>query len=178
MKDTTRMDRLFEMITDTDTDEEGLLAAMQELGAVVEPPGFWTNIANSHEHAIRHRRLSVFCLFGRHVKPRMRLSELATMLKDSTWFNDEDITVVEDLGGHIPVQLTHDDTVFVLSILPTMPPPSEYWAIFLRVSGRVDRNSFVRLLRGGEVDEQTREAFILEVGFVPPNVTESRKEVD
>jgi hypothetical protein len=164
---------LFEVIANRNTDEGRLLQAMRQLGAVTEPPGFWITIANSGDYPIRHRQLSVFCFFARHVKPGMTLAQLASMLKDSTWLWEGDITVVEDLGGSIPVQLTHDSTVFMFRVLGNLALPSDYAAVFLRVSGRIDLQSFVGLLRGDEVDEQPRRSVILEVGFAPAAVMET-----
>jgi hypothetical protein len=65
--------------------------------------------------------------------------------------------------------MTFGDTVFVLRVLGTLSNQAEYWAIYLRVSGEVDRDNFARLLRGYEVDGKIRESDLLEVGFVPDN---------
>lgn len=170
------MDHWLQVISNRDTDEDQLLLAIRQLGDGAEPAGFWRDLANSKDHTKRQRRYFAFQLFARQVRPGMPLSELALVVGNPTWLDDKDITVVEDVSGYIPVQLTHDNTVFVLEVLPDLPPISEFWGIFLSVSGKVDRESFVRLLRGSVVDEQTRKAVILEVGFVPPNAMESKKE--
>ena len=165
------MNRVLDVIADRDTGEDQLLLALSQLGSVTEPPGFWTKIANSSDYTKRHRCNSVFQFFTRHVRPGMKLSELARILDGAQWLADEDITVVEDVSGYIPVRVTHDNTVFVMRILAALPPASEFWGVFLSVFGWVDRENFIRLLRGGEIDEQTRETAILEIGFVPPILT-------
>ena len=164
------MDSLLDVIADKHAEEDTLLRAIQQLGAPEEPPRFWIDIANSNEYSTRHRRYAVVQLFTRHVKPGMMLSEFARILNGSKWLDDKDIRVVEDLSGYIPVNLTFDNTVFVLRVLPDLLP-AEYWAIYLSVSGHIDCDNFLRLRRGEEVDQETRDAVILEIAFSPADVT-------
>jgi hypothetical protein len=65
----------------------------------------------------RHRRYGVFQIFYRHVTRGMPLSQLALVQRRPMWLAVGDISVVEDLGGHILVQLTFDNTVLVPNIL-------------------------------------------------------------
>lgn len=157
-----------EVIADKRRDEGELVEAIQNLGPVNEPPGFWTDIAEDESYGRLHRRHAVFQLFHRHVAPGMTLSQLALILRRPSWLTDEQITAVEDLGGHIPVGLTFDNTVLVLDVLPGPAPKPDRWLIYLSVRGQVAPEDFQRLLRGGAVDQAVSEAAILEVGFSPP----------
>ncbi len=157
-----------EMINDKHCDEEQLVRAIENLGVVNEAPEFWTNIVENKAYRKNHRRHSVYQFFYRHVKPGMTLSQLAQILGSPTWLANEDISIVEDLGGYIPVKVTFDNTVLVLDILPDPDPVSEHWYVYVSVTGHVDPKNFYQLLQGGAVDQATSEATILEIGFSPP----------
>ena len=87
----------------------------------------------------------------------------------SAWLDDADVSVVDVLGGKIPVSWTHEDTVLVVGVLPELPDEdSSYWAIYLRVAGKVAADDVLALLRGGTAPAEVQRAEILEVGFEPP----------
>lgn len=155
------------IISNNDANERELLLAIQELGAITEAPGFWADIANSADYKESHRRHSVFQLFRRHVTPGMKLSELAQVLDNPNWLKDEDLQIVGVLAGRIPVQWTLEDTVFVVLVFPESSD-GDNWAIYLRVSGKVGRDNFIKLLRGEDVNQETKDATILEIGFTEP----------
>jgi hypothetical protein len=162
---------LLRAISREDISEVELRRALAALGAVTEPPQFWSRMANAPDYPIFHRRLCVFQLFRRHVHPGMKLSELASLLDRPTWLRDEDVQMVSVLAGKLPVQWTLADTVIVLAVFPEAPQ-EEAGAIYLRLAGKVAVNDFLRLVRGCAASSAVGEAVILEVGFsegaVPP----------
>jgi hypothetical protein len=148
-------------------EEKALLLAIKELGPVTESAKFWTDIVNSTDYTKVHRRHCIFQLFRRHVSPGMRLSELAQILDNPNWLKDENVHVVAELEGKIPVQWTLEDTVFVFLVFPELPMENN-WAVYLRISGKVDRESFIKLLRDQAVDQNIKDAVVLEIGFSDP----------
>ena len=124
-------------------------------------------IAGSDAYSPDRRRRAVVELFRRHVKVGMTLAELARVLDDPAWLRDDDLSVVEVLGGKIPVTWTHEDTVLVLGVLPELPDDPS-WAIYLRVAGRIELADVLALLRGGTGPPEVERAEIREIGFEPP----------
>ena len=168
------MNDLLLTIADPKTNRDALIQAIQDLTQdVVEPAQFWADIANNVEYSKDHRRRAIFELFRRHVAPGMTIFELAKILDNPNWLAEEDIYVIIDLAGEIPVELTADDTVFVLNIFPDLPDGRyQNWAIYLRVSGKVDTQDFFNLLQGDEtVSSSVKEAEILEFALVPDDPT-------
>jgi hypothetical protein len=104
----------------------------------------------------------VFQLFRRHVHVGMRLSELADLLGRPSWLQGSDIQMVEYLGGHIPVRFSLKDTIFVLLVLPDARNQGS--AIYLRIAGKIDLQSFRALVLGlGKTG--IGNATIEEIGF-------------
>jgi hypothetical protein len=115
------------------------------------------------------RRRQVVELFREHVRPGMTLAELARVLDEPEWLRDEDLSVVDVLGGKIPVRWTHEDTVLVLGVLPGLPDDPG-WSIYLRVAGRVALADVLALLHGREAPAEVARAEIREIGFEPPDL--------
>jgi hypothetical protein len=159
-------DSPLDLIANKNIDDGQLMSAIRALGRTTEPPYFWTNIANNKEYRLAHRRHAIFQLFSRHVRPKKKLSDVALVLKEPNWLEDRDLAIIEDLAGHIPVQLTSHNTVFVIYVLPELRP-SDRFMVFLSVSGNIERNEFLRLLRGEEVDQTTKDSWVIEIGFIP-----------
>lgn len=157
-----------DVIADKHCSENQLVNAIQNLGPVNESPKFWTDIVEDESYSRLHRRHSIFQLFYRHVVPGMTLSLLALILQRPAWLTQKEITIVEDLGGHIPVSLSFDNTVLVFNIIPNPASSSDRWHIYLSVKGQIDPHDFFRLLSGSAVNQAISEATILEVGFSPP----------
>jgi len=107
-------------------------------------------------------------LFRRQVRPGMTLADLARVLGDAAWLRDEDLSVVDVLGGKIPVSWTLEDTVLVLGVLPGLPDDPG-WSIYLRVAGKLELADVLALLRGRDAPPAVARAEILEVGFEPPD---------
>lgn len=167
------MNNLLSIIADPQTNKERLIRAIQSLGTVTETANFWTKIANSEQYSQYHRRIAVFQLFKRYVSRGMTLSELAQVVDNPSWLAKENISIVDSLGGKIPVKWTFEDTVLVLGVFPELPDGRyDHWAIYLRVSGKVTGENFIRLLRGESVSEDVSNAKILEFAFSPDDPTE------
>lgn len=166
------MDDLRLIIADPEIDRKTLIQAIRKLGPVTESAQFWVDMANSEQYGQDHRRQTVFQLFKRHVSPGLTLAELAQILDNPGWLANEDIAVVTALTGEIPVKWTLEDTVFVLSVFPALADGRyDHWAIYLRVSGQVDRESFISLLRGGPASEEVKQARVLEIALSPDDPT-------
>jgi hypothetical protein len=170
------MDKLLSIIADPKTDRQTLIQAIQQLGPVTEPASFWSAIANNAEYNQVARRWAVWELFRRHVEPDITLADLASVLDNPTWLADEAVSIVTVLGGRIPVKWTVEDTVFVLLVFPDLPNgPYKSWGVYLRVSGQVDRESFINVLRGQPVSAEVSNAQVLEYGLVPADPTKLDK---
>ena len=169
--------KLLLIIANKEIKEKELLQAIQALGTVTESPKFWTGIANSLDYRERHRCYCVLQLVRRHVLPGMKFSKFAQILDNPIWLKDEDIGVVDIVRGEIPVTWTFEDTVFVLRVFPELVKGRNY-AIYLTVSGKIDRNDFIKLLRGKDVNQRVKEAIILEVGFIEPSIIQPSMKND
>lgn len=166
------MNKLLSVIADPKVDKQTLIETIQKLGEVIESAQFWTAIANSDEYSKDHRRRAVFQLFQRFVSPGMTLFALAQILDNPRWLADEDISLVTVLGGEISVTWTLEDTVFVLVVFPDLPD-GRYanWAIYLKVSSKVSREDFIKVIRGESVTEKVKNAKVLELGLSPDDPT-------
>ena len=123
----------------------------------------------------------VTAFFRRWVSPGMRLSDLARLLDKPHWLKyafakripeepgPEDEGTIRSIvmlgnGRPPPVRVTSEDTVFVLVVFSE---PGVYGdLIYLRVSGKHDTMSFLKLL-AGETRGTACDTTILEVGFEP-----------
>jgi hypothetical protein len=98
----------------------------------------------------------------------MTLADLAELLDNPTWLKDEDITLVTIVGGRLPVKWSNEDTIFILHIFPGLPDRYyTHWAIYIKVSGKVEIQSIVDIIRGRPVEQIVAQAKILEIGLVP-----------
>lgn len=156
-----------QIIADPGVSEADLVDAIAQLGAVTEPASFWARLANDSHRSPTQRRLYIFQLFHRHVRPGMSLSQLALILDKPAWLTREVLEMIEDLGGTIPVRLTDDNTVFVLRVSPECET-SPIWAVYVSVTGKHSANELYALLHGNAVDARVAQARILQIGFSPP----------
>jgi hypothetical protein len=164
------MDNQLQVIADPHSEGTVLNTSIQSLGTATEPPSFWTAIANSTVYSEDHRRRAVFSLFQRHVSPGVTLTALAQIPANPTWLRDEDVSIVTRLGGKLPVQWSPTDTIFVLSIFPDLPDGIyQFWAIYLRVEGKVERDQFLALIRGQPGSGAIGNPKVQEIGYVPAN---------
>ena len=123
-------------------------------------------IAGSDAYSPDRRRRAVVELFRRHVRPGMTLADLARVLDDPAWLRDDDLSVVDVLGGKIPVSWTLEDTVLVLGVLPGLPDDPS-WSIYLRVAGKVELAGVLAVLHGRDAPPDVARAEIREVGYEP-----------
>lgn len=153
----------YDVIADKHVDQQTLLSAIHALGDVVEPPAFWSAIANDPEYRPDHRRICVFQLFKRHAREGMHVYQLAHTLDKPTWLKAENIFIVRSLHGKIPVALTPDDTVFFIRIgLPT----DNNSAVYMRIAGKdLDQKDLFNVLKDLTDDQKHGDAIVLEIGY-------------
>ncbi|HEX5417669.1 MAG TPA: hypothetical protein VFZ25_18585 [Chloroflexota bacterium] len=164
------MDSLLTTIADPNVSRERLTQALRHLGPATEPPSFWTKIANDAAYPPDQRRRAVFELFVRHVTPGETLGQLARQLDHPTWLYASDVTVIDRLGGKIPVSWSPEDTIVAIAVFPDLPDGRyAHWAIYLKVSGKIERDSLVRVLLGEPTGAAVRDARLLEFGLSPPD---------
>lgn len=150
----------FEKFTRGDSSEAELREAAEHLGSVVEPPSFWSAIANDASLPVAHRRLAIVQLIRRHVVPgKTTASAFAEMLDGALWLGNGDITVVTELGGKVPVTSSPDDTVIAIAL------PGGYGAIYLAIAGRFALVEIENVLRGMPHDKHILAAVIRDIGI-------------
>lgn len=150
----------FEKFRRSDSDEAELRDAAELLGAVVEPPSFWSAIANDASMPVAHRKLAVVQLVRRHVVPgTTTVGVFADMLDGARWLSNGDITVVTELGGKIPVKWLQDDTVIAVAL------PGGRGAIYLTITGRFALTEIEIALHGRSRDERIHSAVIRDAGL-------------
>lgn len=155
---------ILSIIADKETGEDELLLAIRMLDEVNVSSDFWVSIANDASYRKPHRAYCIYQLFQRHVAIGIKLSEFGRLLGNPRWLKDEDIEVFNVLRGKIPVKWTFEDTVFVLRIFPELPKGYGF-AIYLRISGKIGRSDFTKVLRCQPVGQEIKDLVILEVGY-------------
>ena len=63
------------------------------------------------------------------------------LLGDTAWLSDDDVDLVEDLSGWIPVTLTFSDSVFTLHLFAEPEATSEHCVGYVRVEGLMTRDA-------------------------------------
>ena len=91
----------------------------------------------------------------------MKLSELAAILGHPAWLRKNHVCDLKQAAGsfYIDVAITAKDSTFSMYLFPE---DDRYETIFLRVSGKMTREEFVRYLREDEGKRGTN-ASILEL---------------
>jgi hypothetical protein len=161
-------DAPLKIVADNRCTEDALRAAIRNMGLVEEAPNFWTNIGSDESYSRAHRRHCIFQLFYRHIVPGMTLADLSRIVGRPTWLSEKDVTIVEDLGGHIPVQLTSDRAAMVLDVLPDAMANSDHWQVYISVNDSISLTSLRQLLFEKAAPTDVRNAVILQIGFSPP----------
>jgi hypothetical protein len=119
-----------------------------------------TTIANDPAYSPEERRTAVLRLFREHVRPGMTLAEVGDLLEGAPWLDDGDVTVVEDVGGALPVRPSEGVTIARIAVLPSSGSPS---FVFLAIAGEVDGSDVAAALRGaGGADAE-----VVEIGVYP-----------
>lgn len=128
-----------------------------------EPAGFWARIANDPSYPRNRRRQSVFQLLYRHLRVPTVLGALAGLLAGAAWLQEQDISVLGDVGGHVPVTPTFGGTVLVIDVLPA----DHHWLIYVSVLEQVDAADAFRLLREPSRGGPAASLRVTEIGFSP-----------
>jgi len=142
-----------------------------------EKPAHWWKLANDQSLSFAERRKSVFLLFQRHVKVGMTLSELSKVLGKPRWLREEDVSLVDAIGGYIPVEWNFDNCVFGIRVF-WEEYPREYLAIYLSFQGPIFSKAnhfFYRAIQGEKFPNWDPK--ILEMGFHGKGLKQSLEEV-
>ena len=144
---------LLEVIRNPQSRDGDVAGAIARLPARPESHEVWTAIANDGGYRAMHRRRAIVALFRRHATPLMTVGALAELLDGAPWVREGDLTIVDVLGGKIPVQWTFEDTVCQLDLrLGEKTGDEPPWSIYLRIAGNSnDAERVVEALHGVEV---------------------------
>ncbi len=118
---------------------------------LLEPPSFWTAIANDENLHPNQRALAIHSLFERHVKQDSSLGRLAEVLSKQTWISDKDVEEVIIVGGYIPLEMTSGDSMILMAVFRNAnleKQRKEFIAIFMNVSGQIDADAFLDTIKG------------------------------
>jgi len=149
----------FEKFKRARSSEAELRDAAALLGEVVEPPSFWSAIANDASMPVAHRKLAVVALVRRHLSPGMTVGAFADLLDGAPWLGDDDVAAVTGIFGKVPVSWGPDDTVVAIAL------PGGSGAIYLAITGRFAAAELATALRGSSRDERVLAAAIRDVGI-------------
>jgi hypothetical protein len=159
-------------ISDPQASRVQLLEALRQLGPPDELSSFWSAIANDPRFSQDHRRRALFELMRRHVQAPLSVGSLAAILDHPTWLEDDDVVLIERVGGKIPVQFNFDDTILVLRVFPGLGDGRlRYWSIYVRVEGHVERRQLYLVLKGESEDAAVSNARVVEYALVPEDPT-------
>jgi len=154
---------VFSQITDKRIQDTILLAALDALGDTIEPPEFWSKVANDHGYSPFHRRKCIFELFKRHIKAGISLAGLAATLDKPTWLKRENVVIVTRLGGKLPFSWSSQDTVVM--IYPDLPQ-GNYSAIYLKIGHKeLQAENIFTLLKDNETNPKYNMILISEVSL-------------
>lgn len=156
-------------VLDPATPASDVMQAARRVADADMPAEVWARVANDPAYSALHRRVCVFELFRRHVRPGSTTTDIARLLDRPTWLLDEHVRELQDVGGRLPpVTLNAEDSVFAIDVLPGSAPVIDLWSVYLRMRGRVDRDAFSALLRGNARSGTEGGAVVVEIGFLPP----------
>ena len=153
-------------VMDPHASARAVATAARRLAGV--PASTWTRITVDPAFSLVHRRLCVFELVRRQVRPGMTAAQVAASLDRPAWLRDEDVRELGDVGGRpVPVSPQAGDTVTVIDVLPDPDPCAGRWAIYLRWHGPVERGALAALLRDPATPSPAAGAVLAEVGLLP-----------
>jgi hypothetical protein len=147
--ETTRPDGI-EKIADPKMNEDDvvrLIETMRSTEPTEDEAKLWAIVANSDRYPDVRRRRAILQLFDRHLRPGMTVGQLSKLLADASWLKRENVSVVRELGGKIPIRIVPGETVSVL--MPKLPP-SDASGVYLRVQDSPLLESFYNGLLGKE----------------------------
>ena len=172
------MSKILDIIINPKTKRETLNQAINQLTDEKEPPTFWSNISNSNTYSAYHRRLAIFSLFKRHIKENVTLNEFAEYLNKPTWLDRQNLVLITEVLGELPVQFTLDDTILQIKIFPELPGEGwDYWAVYLRIEGEINKEDFYQTIQQGNnyTNEKIKNQKLLEYGLAPDSFTQVKK---
>jgi len=168
--DRTSEIKILQRIADPNEKESDVLTLMEQQRAMPPnelQARFLVRIANSNEYSDARRRLAVLLLFeryvhsgmelrgaahyltssavlqkdyDRHERNGMELSKLIKLLGNPTWLKKNNVHIVNELGGRIPIEIVPGETVFV--IIPEFSSLDKSTGIYLRVQNSPSVESF------------------------------------
>jgi len=121
-------------------------------GKNLEPPEFWSGIADNEKIDVWRRGLAIYFLFDRHLEKNATLSDLARMVKKPSWINEAEISIVTKRGV-IHLETSPGDTMFQIVVFSNKDIEKhnkESIGIYLNVSGQVGKSDFYAALMGRE----------------------------
>ena len=160
---------ILSVIADPTTDLETVVTSVKKLGDVDESPAFWTRIANDNSFSAQHRRIFIFQLFLRHVKNEITLRQFSKILDKPSWLKIENISVVRELAGKIPITFDMKNTILAIAIFPEISSSRfSHWTIYLKIEGKITSNDFYQLICSeNEVAEELQQKKLIEYGLSP-----------
>jgi hypothetical protein len=155
-----------EIIRDPGSDLEAFLAACVALPWDRNQPAVWTAVANDGRYRTPQRRQAVIELFRGHITAGTTLGELGQILAGAPWLDEDDVRLVEDVGGRtLPVTPTFEDAIFAIYLFTSDWRPDDFFAVYLRVPRYVTKRDLLAAIHGKATD-QIFTTPILEIGMV------------
>mgnify|MGYP006969382065 CR=1 FL=1 len=157
------------VILNKKTDDLALIEAVKRLKGNTESPNFWIKITQNAQYRANHRRLAVFQLFVRHFQQGMTLAELTELLDCPNWLEDDQIEIVETLAGGVPLLTKLDETLALIKLCPDARMQSAP-VIYLRINGKIDRETLSKFIRCDQRDGRAKNLQVLEIASVEYHV--------
>ena len=109
-------------ISDPKTTEAVYRMRVLELGSLPsESPEVWKAIITDEKYDRRRRRWAVIKLLERHIRARMPLTELVTLIPANDLFKEEEIYQLGAFSGPAPPRVWSSEATFHLNVLPDAP---------------------------------------------------------
>jgi hypothetical protein len=122
-------------------------------------------IANDPGNAKDRRRAAVFELF-RQLQPPLALGDVGRALERPAWLADDDVAIIDRVGGKLPVTWNQHDTIVVLRVLPEPNDEGPVWTVYLHIEGKHERREVAACLDNGG-DGPAANATIVELALSP-----------
>lgn len=155
---------MLQRIADRTMTEADLSAAIDQLGAVTEPPSFWLAIANDRSYAAAHRAVAICQFFKRHITVPVELVQLARLLDHPDWLAAAAITVVKHLKGEIAVAWNPGETVLAIRLFQAELEHAP--VLYLRLSQPLAVEDFMEIVQSAHADPAAGGVRVLEVACV------------
>jgi hypothetical protein len=128
---------------------------------------YWAQQFRASRDDTIYHRMALICFF-RSLETPFELSAALKLLKDVTWFHEDNVQIVSELGGYIPVDLRRGDTVFRIA---PRTSSSDHCLIFVRVAGRAEISNLVQLFNSPysepSWDSPAPTLVVIEIAVVP-----------